>query len=45
VVFKYDSSIEVSLFNGGRMLIKNAKDQKAALEVNNSIVKTLREKS
>jgi molybdopterin/thiamine biosynthesis adenylyltransferase len=45
IVFNYDKSIEVSLFNGGRMLIKNAKDQKAALEVNNSIVKTLREKS
>jgi len=45
IVFKYDRSIEVSLFNGGRMLIKNAKDQKVALEVNNSIVKTLKEKS
>jgi len=45
IVFKYDRSIEVSLFNGGRMLIRNAKDQKAALEVNDSIVKTLREKS
>ncbi len=45
VVFKYDKSIEVSLFNGGRMLIKNAKDEKAALEVNNSIVKTLKQKS
>jgi molybdopterin/thiamine biosynthesis adenylyltransferase len=45
IVFNYDRSIEVSLFNGGRMLIKNAKDQKAALEVNDSIVKTLREKS
>jgi adenylyltransferase/sulfurtransferase len=43
IVFKYDKSIEVSLFNGGRMLIKNVKDEKAALEVNNSIVKTLEE--
>jgi molybdopterin-synthase adenylyltransferase len=45
IVFRYDRNIEVSLFNGGRMLIKNAKDQKVALEVNDSIVKTLREKS
>jgi adenylyltransferase/sulfurtransferase len=45
IVFKYDNDVEVSLFNGGRMLIKNAKDQKVALEVNNSIIKTLHERS
>jgi len=41
VVFEYDGGIEVSLFNGGRMLIKNVKDEEAALKVYNSLVKIL----
>jgi molybdopterin/thiamine biosynthesis adenylyltransferase len=41
IVFKYDSGIEVSLFNGGRMLIKNVRDEKAALNVHNTVFKTL----
>jgi len=45
IVFKYDGGIEVSLFNGGRMLIKNVKDEKAALKVYNSVVKILSAKA
>jgi len=41
IVFQYDGGIEVSLFNGGRMLIKNVRDEKAALNVNDSVFKTL----
>jgi len=41
IVFKYDGGIEVSLFNGGRMLIKNVKNEKAALNVHNAVFKTL----
>jgi molybdopterin/thiamine biosynthesis adenylyltransferase len=41
IVFKYDSDVEVSLFNGGRMLVKNAKDEKSALNVRRAIFKTL----
>jgi len=41
IVFQYDGGIEVSLFNGGRMLIKNVKDEKAALNVHNAVFKTL----
>jgi molybdopterin/thiamine biosynthesis adenylyltransferase len=41
IVFQYDSSIEVSLFNGGRMLIKNVKDEEAALKVHRAILETL----
>jgi len=44
IVFKYDSGIEVSLFKGGRMLIKNAKDEEAALNVHNAVVKILGKK-
>jgi adenylyltransferase/sulfurtransferase len=44
IVFKYDSAIEVSLFKGGRMLIKNAKDEEAALNVHNAVVKILGKK-
>jgi adenylyltransferase/sulfurtransferase len=40
-VFDYGGGIEVSLFNGGRMLIKNVKDKKAALEVRNAVFKSL----
>jgi hypothetical protein len=38
-VFDY-KSFEISLFNGGRMLIKNVKDEKSAL----SVYKEIREK-
>src|SRR3990170_2721456 len=41
VVFEYGGGIEVSLFNGGRMLIKNVRDKKAALEVRNAVLKAL----
>jgi len=41
IVFKYDGNIEVSLFNGGRMLIKNAKDEKSILNVQRAIFKIL----
>jgi len=41
IVFKYDSNIEVSLFNGGRMLIKNAKDEKSVLNMQRAIFKLL----
>jgi len=41
IVFKYNSSIEVSLFNGGRMLIKNVRDEKEALKVHNTVFKTI----
>jgi adenylyltransferase/sulfurtransferase len=45
LVFRYEGDVEISLFNGGRMLAKNVKDEKAALEVYKSVVKTLEEKS
>jgi len=41
IVFQYDRGVEVSLFDGGRMLIKNVKDQKSALLVRKAIFKTL----
>jgi adenylyltransferase/sulfurtransferase len=41
IVFEYEGGIEVSLFNGGRMLIKNVKDEEAALKVHRAILKTL----
>jgi len=41
IVFQYDSGVEVSLFNGGRMLIKNVKDEKSALQVRKTIFRTL----
>jgi adenylyltransferase/sulfurtransferase len=41
IVFRYEGDVEVSLFNGGRMLIKNAKDEKSALDVRRAIFKTL----
>lgn len=41
VVFKYNRGVEVSLFNGGRMLIKNVKDEKTALNVYNKIIEKL----
>jgi molybdopterin/thiamine biosynthesis adenylyltransferase len=41
IVFEYDGGIEVSLFSGGRMLIKNIKDEDAALKVHEAILETL----
>lgn len=41
IVFQYDGGVEVSLFNGGRMLIKNVKDEKSAMQVRKTIFKTL----
>lgn len=37
IVFKYDREIEVSLFNHGRMLIKNVEDEEKALAVYNNV--------
>jgi hypothetical protein len=39
-VFGY-KTFEVSLFNGGRMLIKNVKDEKTALRVYREIAEKL----
>jgi adenylyltransferase/sulfurtransferase len=41
IVFEYDGGIEVSLFHGGRMLIKNIKDEEAALKVHRAILKNI----
>jgi len=41
IVFQYNGGIEVSLFNWGRMLIKNAKDEEAALRVYNKVMEKL----
>jgi molybdopterin/thiamine biosynthesis adenylyltransferase len=41
VIFDY-KGLEVSLFNGGRMLIKNVKDENAALKAYREILKTLK---
>ncbi len=38
IVFQYDGGVEVSLFNRGRMLIKNVKDEESALEVYNKVI-------
>jgi ArsR family metal-binding transcriptional regulator len=40
VVFNYDD-VEISLFKGGRMLIKNVKNEKKALEVYKNVMKHL----
>jgi len=40
VIFDYNG-LEVSLFNGGRMLIKNVTSEKAALEAYREILKKL----
>ncbi len=45
IVFEYDGGVEVSLFNGGRMLIKNVKGEKPALDVYNRITEKLGAKS
>jgi molybdopterin/thiamine biosynthesis adenylyltransferase len=41
IVFQYDGGVEVTLFDGGRMLIKNVRDEKAALNVQNDIFKVI----
>jgi len=41
IVFKYDRDIEVSLFNHGRMLIKNVEDEEKALKVYNDVLAKL----
>ena len=41
IVFQYDANIEVSLFQGGRMLIKNVKNENTALKVYTNIWKKL----
>lgn len=40
VVFEYDG-VEASLFSNGRMLVKNVKDEEAALEVYNKVIEKL----
>jgi len=40
IIFDY-KNFEISLFNGGRMLIKNVKDEKSALEVYREVSKKL----
>jgi len=41
IVFQYDGGVEVSLFNRGRMLIKNVKDEESALQVYNKVIEKL----
>jgi len=41
IVFKYNRDVEVSLFNHGRMLIKNVEDEKYALRVYNGVLAKL----
>ena len=41
IVLACDGGVEVSLFNHGRMLIKNVKDEKSALTVYNRIIREL----
>lgn len=40
VIFEY-KSFEISLFSGGRMLIKNVKDEKSALKVYQEVIENL----
>lgn len=40
VVFEYDD-VEASLFSNGRMLVKNVKDEEAALKVYNKVIEKL----
>lgn len=40
IIFEY-KSFEISLFSGGRMLIKNVKDEKSALKVYQEVIGTL----
>jgi len=41
VVFKYNGEVEASLFNHGRMLIKNVEDEETALKVYNNVLAKL----
>jgi len=41
IVFQYNGGVEVSLFNRGRMLIKNVSDEKSALRVYNKVIEKL----
>ncbi|KPV64170.1 MAG: hypothetical protein AOA65_1055 [Candidatus Bathyarchaeota archaeon BA1] len=41
IVFEYNGGVEVSLFDRGRMLIKNVRDEESALQVYNKIVEGL----
>ncbi len=41
VIFQYDGDIEVSLFTGGRMLMKHVKDEASALNVFDKIIEKL----
>ncbi len=41
IVFQYNGGVEVSLFNGGRMLMKNVKDEESALQMYNKIIEKL----
>jgi hypothetical protein len=41
VIFEFKGS-EITLFNGGRMLIKNVKDEKAALGLYSEVKKKLK---
>ncbi len=41
IVFQYNGGVEVSVFNRGRMLIKNVKDEKSALRVYGKIMEKL----
>jgi len=41
IVFEYDGGVEVSLFNRGRMLIKNVKNEESALQVYNKVMEKL----
>jgi molybdopterin/thiamine biosynthesis adenylyltransferase len=41
IVFQFDGGVEVSLFNGGRMLIKNINDEASALKVFDSVMNAL----
>jgi len=45
IVFEYNGGVEVSLFNRGRMLIKNVKNEKSALDVHTSVMRKLRMES
>jgi adenylyltransferase/sulfurtransferase len=42
VAFKYSDDVEVSIFRGGRMLIKNVNDEEEALHIYESLMKLLR---
>jgi len=42
VAFKYSDDVEVSIFRGGRMLIKNVNDEEEVLHIYESLMKLLR---